>query len=392
MAIHQIDSRIEDSLKERLEQGPFISLRMDLINKCNLRCQFCYYSDPKIAARPTKTVSLDTFDHWFRRLGPNIKELLLSCGDEPFMAPRFVEILKTISTYSDSLDVGLCTNAMLMNSSIRAALIDYGLTFIIFSMDGATKKTLERIRVKSDYERIVGNIKALKTLRDRSNSQYPKFLFNYVIMRSNIHETLDFLDICKKLDADLVDFRHVVPTEYWNDEGEKLGNYPHLFNAYRERILAKAKSLKLDVVISPPMDTDSALFTIPDSHENLLEDFNAAKEDDNLDLEPTPKRFAPDFESRKPLALPQEFFADSYCERPFTEIVIRNQKEAVPCPWHGKVLGELDEETDLKSIFLGEGFANLRATMLRGEVAPACSQCPVKSHLLPTTVISGKGD
>lgn len=392
MATDQIESRIEDSLKARLEQGPFVTLRMDLINKCNLRCQFCHYSDPNISVRPTKTVSLETFDHWFRRLGPNIKEIVLSCGDEPFMAPRFVEILKTISTYSDSLDVGLCTNAMLMTPRIRAALIDYGLTYIIFSMDGATKKTIERIRVKSDYDRIVGNIKALKSLRDRSDSQYPKFLFNYVIMRSNIHETLAFLDICKELEADLVDFRHVVPTDYWNDEDEKLGNYPHLFNTYRDRILAKAKSLELDIVISPPIGTDSDLPVISDSRENLLDDFNAVEEDDNLGLEPIPKRFSPDFVSRKPLSLHQEFFADSYCDRPFTETVIRNQKEVVPCPWHGQVLGELDEETDLKSIFLGEGFASLRATMLRGEVAPGCSQCPVKSHLLPTSVISGKED
>ena len=389
MSALQIDKRIEDSLRTRLDQGPLITVRLDLINKCNLRCQFCYYSDPKIAARPTKTVSLDTFDQWLHRLGPNIKEIVLSCGDEPFMAPRFIDILKTVSTFGDSLDVGLCTNAMLMSPRIRAALIEYGLTYIIFSMDGVTKKTLERIRVKSDYERIVGNIKALKKLRDRANARYPRFLFNYVIMRSNLHETLDFLDMCKELGADLVDFRHVVPTQYWDIEDEKLENFPHIFNAYRERIVAKAKSLALDVVISPPMESASEPYAIPDPDQSMLDDFNAVEADDSHGLIPTPKPFASSFESRKPLDLPQEFFANSYCARPFREIVIRDQKEVLPCPWHGRVLGELDEETDLKHVFLGEGFANLRSTMLRGEVDPACRHCPVKSHLLPNSIISG---
>ena len=31
-----------------------------------------------------------------------------------------------------------------------------------------------------------------------------------------------------------------------------------------------------------------------------------------------------------------EEFSTTFCERPFSEIMIRDQEEVLPCPWHGK--------------------------------------------------------
>ena len=60
----------------------------------------------------------------------------------------------------------------------------------------------------------------------------------------------------------------------------------------------------------------------------------------------------------------EEFYADAYCQRPFTEVMIRDQREVLPCPWHQKVLGHLDQGNDLEQIFFGENFAALRASMI----------------------------
>ncbi|MBL4575823.1 MAG: radical SAM protein, partial [Opitutaceae bacterium] len=127
-----------------MSKGPLLTLRLDLINKCNLQCVMCHYSDPKIALRPTQKISVEQFDKWFKGVGHNVRDIMLSCGDEPLMSPHFIDILTKISNYGNSLDVGLCTNGMLMNAKIRSAMIQHGLTYSLFSIDGATKKTMER--------------------------------------------------------------------------------------------------------------------------------------------------------------------------------------------------------------------------------------------------------
>jgi MoaA/NifB/PqqE/SkfB family radical SAM enzyme len=79
-----------------------------------------------------------------------------------------------------------------------------------------------------------------------------------------------------------------------------------------------------------------------------------------------------------------EEFSTTFCNRPFSEIMVRDQNEVLPCPWHEKPLGLLSEGKSLAEIFEGEAFQRLRRNMLRPEGDPACANCPIKSHHLPT--------
>jgi MoaA/NifB/PqqE/SkfB family radical SAM enzyme len=79
-----------------------------------------------------------------------------------------------------------------------------------------------------------------------------------------------------------------------------------------------------------------------------------------------------------------EQFATTFCARPFSEIMVRDQEEVLPCPWHRKPLGFLSEGKSLSEIFFGEEFERLRANMLKPEGDPNCAGCPIKSEHLPT--------
>jgi hypothetical protein len=41
----------EEVLRNRAAEGSLLTLRMDIINKCNLQCVMCGYSDPAISRR-----------------------------------------------------------------------------------------------------------------------------------------------------------------------------------------------------------------------------------------------------------------------------------------------------------------------------------------------------
>ena len=377
---------IENKLRERAAEGGLLTLRMDIINKCNLQCVMCHYSDPSISRRKSVYISAEQFESWFSSVGGFVKEIMLSCGDEPLMSKHFVEIIAQAGKYSASMDVGLCTNAMLMKDRVRKALLTHGVTFILFSIDGAVKETVERIRVKSRFEQIVANIKALRELKVATGNSYPRFVLDFVMLKSNMHETVAFIEMAQDLGAELVDFRHAVPSVYWDDQDEKLENFPALFNYYRARVIEKAVSLNLPVTIPDPYPGVEAKVEEDLSDKIDLAPYYAIKPDLTTEPLPNPKLFEAEFHPQTPLALRNEFFADVYCERPFTEVMIRDQREVLPCPWHQKVLGELDNENSIEDIFFGNDFAALRTKMFSGEIDEGCRSCPVKSGFLPTRI------
>ena len=51
----------EENFKLFFKENKLLTLRLDLINKCNFRCVMCHYSSKSIRSRPKVLVSLDDF-------------------------------------------------------------------------------------------------------------------------------------------------------------------------------------------------------------------------------------------------------------------------------------------------------------------------------------------
>lgn len=385
---HITSEEVEQALLERLSKSPLVTLRMDIINKCNLRCIMCHYSDPEISRRRAQSVTTEQFTAWFSPIGKHTREIMLSCGDEPLMSKHFPDIVDAASKLGPSASIGFCTNAMLMTSRIRAAIMKSRVSYILISIDGATPVTFERIRMGSSYEKVFTNIKSLKALKERGGTEKPGFILNFVMMRSNIHEAPALIEIGKDLGVDWIDFRHAVPSPpYWNDASEMLENHPEIFNFYRAKVIAKSAALNIPVVMPEPFPTssDNSIPKVPDVDLSYYYAIQPEAEDDTTALITT--TYSEPLEmTLPPPDLPNEFFGPAYCERPFTEVLIRNQREVLPCAWHKKVLGMLDGDNTLNTIYLGKSFADLRLKMMRGEIDEGCFGCPVKSGHLPTRI------
>lgn len=74
-----------------------------------------------------------------------------------------------------------------------------GFVWAKFSFDAATKKTYEKIRVGSDFDKVIKNIKALDYYKRHYGKWYPEIQFHYLVMKQNIDETLDFIRFVKSL-------------------------------------------------------------------------------------------------------------------------------------------------------------------------------------------------
>lgn len=373
---------LEARLKDSLQTQRGLTLRLDLINKCNLRCIMCHFSDEAVFRRPTKQLTTPEFKALFHELGPNVKEVILSCGDEPLMSKYLTEILYYLAEEHPAVAIEFCTNAMLMKAPIRKAIMETRVARIVFSIDAVSKELLESIRVGCRYEQVIGNIMALRDLKEQMQAPYPAFLFNFVMMDRNIHEAAAFLHVAKALGAKSVDLRLMVPIEPYFNPVDRLDTKPAKYNYYREKIAREARKLGLKYFLSPPLATDERW--APSKKIDVdLSDFHRVVADAAGSDFPRVSGLRTVPVANGQLSAADEFGA-TFCPRPFSEIMVRDQDEVLPCPWHAKPLGYLREGKNLMDIFFGENFARVRRNMLRPEGDPNCAECPIKSGHLPT--------
>jgi MoaA/NifB/PqqE/SkfB family radical SAM enzyme len=376
----EVGTVVEDRLFNHFATRRHLTLRLDLINKCNLRCVMCHYSNEIFSKRPAQRIAPEKFSAFFDPIAPITRDVVLSCGDEPLMSPHFETIIRELGTRDPEVRIRFCTNGMLLSEKIAEAIIAANTHLIMFSFDGIRSETLHRIRVGSDFKRIVKNIVHLKKLRAKSGKTNPSFVFNFVMLESNIHEAPAFVRVARQLGGSYVDFRHVVPFDFYDIEHEMLEHFKPKWNYYRELIVAAAKTEGMEIYLPPPFDTAARYNPAADPRADLTE-FNEVLrglgEDPLADvtvLHPA--------EPAIPPAVHES--AHLFCDRPFSEVMIREQQDVYPCPWHKEKMGVLDGNTTLEEIFFGENFRRVRRAMLDPQGAPGCTGCPIKANYLPT--------
>jgi radical SAM protein with 4Fe4S-binding SPASM domain len=140
---------------DKLPETVFIELAM----ACNLRCEMCPV--PKnmelMGSRARLIMKPDIFRQVLNDLSGSRHSLCLNQMGEPLLN-------KHVATYvgwakADGHRVGFYTNGTLLDKETSNALLGAGLDYIVFSIDGATKKTFESIRIGANFESTIENIK-----------------------------------------------------------------------------------------------------------------------------------------------------------------------------------------------------------------------------------------
>jgi MoaA/NifB/PqqE/SkfB family radical SAM enzyme len=343
----------------------------------------CHFSDDAVFKRPTRQLTAEEFERLFDEIGPSVREVMLSCGDEPLVSRHLPAILEYLARQHPQVAIGFCTNATLMRAPIREVIMRTRVARLLFSIDAVSKRLLESIRAGCRYEQVLGNIMALRDLRRECGTSRPAFVFNFVMMNRNIHEAPAFVRLAHSLGAESIDFRHMVPIATYFSPDDLLSEHSGKYNFYRAQIVTAAKEFGIPIYLPPPFADAPAWSPPADQPQVDWSDFERLQPDaagDSLPLVlPNDGVVTPVWE-----ASVAEEFSTTFCNRPFSEIMVRDQNEVLPCPFQEKPLGLLSEGKTLAEIFHGEAFQRLRRNMLRPEGDPACANCPIKSQHLPT--------
>jgi len=176
--------------KKRIVNNFPLHVDIESTNACDLRCIMCTRNFM------TEKIGYMDWDLFRKIIDEGVKyglpSIKLNYRGEPLLHPQLPEMV-AYAKKKGIIEAQFNTNGLTLNEEKIEALIDAGLDRIIFSFDGATKETYEKIRTGSNYEKVAGNIKALVRIRNEKGLKRPLVRVQMVKMKENEHEVEDFL-------------------------------------------------------------------------------------------------------------------------------------------------------------------------------------------------------
>jgi len=342
----------------------FLHLEMDIVNRCNLRCVMCFHSFESTRRAKTVHLSPDAFDLVASKVLPHAYHLSLSLGNEPLMSPHFVEILRLAFGYKVP-NINFFTNGLLLNDKNIDAIIEYGVTQLCISIDGATPATYNAIRRDGDFDHLISNVKRFIARRDAMQSATPRVRFDFVLMKRNVHELPDLVRLAARLGVQQLAFRHLVSFEGLDMEQECLHHQKALSDHWLGAALKTAAKLGLEVQTKPNY---FELRSPPARLKRTLLRF-----------------FARLFPKVQGAGASTPFVPTPYCPFPFFHISMGPGGHVLACPHsHGEApYGQVSAQTPIDQIWLNSKFMTLRRRILQHDPPEMCCRCPYLADTYP---------
>jgi len=174
-------------------------MEFSISNSCNLECVMCngLYSSAIRAHReklpPRPKIYPDAFIESLRKYLPHLVRAKF-LGGEPFLITEYHRIWEMMVEDAPHVSCHITTNGTQMNARVADFMAKLNFGFAV-SLDGATKKTVESIRVGANFEE---QLEILKTLRAYTRERRTDLSLTFCFMRQNWHE---FGEFCLFADA-----------------------------------------------------------------------------------------------------------------------------------------------------------------------------------------------
>lgn len=173
--------------------------------QCNLRCKMCISNESYIPTNPRLTKRI--FDYALPALLPTSAYLNLAGNGDPIFRKESREFLQKFNPKKyPHLKVNLLTNGLLMNPGIWKSMQHVRFANIAVSVDAASELTYKNVR-GGNWQILQRNLQFLSDLRKAN--KFESFHINFIVMRSNYKEMVDFARMGIKLGCDCVYFSKI---------------------------------------------------------------------------------------------------------------------------------------------------------------------------------------
>ena len=214
----------------------------ELTNACNLNCVMCGRNAADF--KPTM-FDFKLFER-FERMMELIEEVTLMGWGEPTVHPHFSAMLRFL--HERGVRKYFCTNGMRLDK-LQNDIFDFEVEVFAVSMDGKDAHTNQRLRRGLDFDKVIGSLREITAQKRRLNLVCPHINFVMTMMRSNIEQLPDMVDLAAGIGLNEV--KGVFLTAFNKDLlHESLHNHIDLVRRYFE--LAEQKAKKNGILLKLP--------------------------------------------------------------------------------------------------------------------------------------------
>lgn len=179
-------------LIQSLESYPSY-IEVEVTTRCNLKCIICertYWDEPN------RDMSFEEFKYIIDQF-PRLKWIGLTGIGESFINKDFLKMLEYVK--SKDILIELYDTFYFIDKKTSEELVRLKVDKVFASIDAATKQTYEKIRVGSDFEKIIANVKELFRQKKEKETFFPKISFHYIVNKLNLSEIPQYIDLVNNI-------------------------------------------------------------------------------------------------------------------------------------------------------------------------------------------------
>jgi radical SAM protein with 4Fe4S-binding SPASM domain len=237
-------------MKRKLFGYPYVAL-VEIGNYCNLSCPTCPTPASKIC-RKKELMTLENFKKVVDNLKDSVHVLLLYFTNEPLLNSDLAAMLKY--AHKSNLYTEISSNAVLLNETKTAELLESGPDKIILDLDGASKESYEHFRAGADFDKVLGNIRYFCRQKKLLKLRKPFIELQFVLNKFNQDEVGDIKTLARELGVDNLSIRSFGLGRYaYNPEEIKELSTRFLPDSekYQKKIRYKKEGQTLEIKNSP---------------------------------------------------------------------------------------------------------------------------------------------
>jgi hypothetical protein len=165
-----------------------LEARLDVSSLCQLDCVLC-----PVAQRKGRSfigrgfLSLTDFSEFVDN-NPQIRIIEIGNSGEVFLNPDLPDILKY--AYDKGVTIRIAEGANLNDAAdeVMEALVQYNVSMLRVSIDGATQEIYQIYRVGGDLKKVLKNVQRINEYKKRYKSDLPHLVLQFIPFGHNEHE------------------------------------------------------------------------------------------------------------------------------------------------------------------------------------------------------------
>ncbi len=160
---------------------PFFAWQIELTTRCPLKCRMC------IREGAVNWQGMDIKLEDFRRISEyfsKAENIILQGWGEPLLYRNLIDAVRIVK--EKGARSGFVTSGSGLERAFISELIGAGTDFIGFSLAGATAQTHNPIRIPSDFELLIENIRLFNTIKKEKRLDKPSLHLAYLVLKDNI--------------------------------------------------------------------------------------------------------------------------------------------------------------------------------------------------------------